>query len=356
MEYFVPAITGMQNLSDVIEISVFGSGYGECIVIGVNPSHWIIVDSFLDENKHPIAMSYLEKKGVTQDSVKLIIASHWHEDHVKGFAQLAQHYSSAKICISGALLEKDYLAYHYAACDEKISGLNRTSIELVNLLELIKQEPRKSLRLLPCWQNTEITNDNNVYIKALSPLSSVQIDINAAIGQAIQERAPLTEPFSCNNTCVALYCKFGEIEFIFGSDLENEHGWSTIAEHEDFAYLKKGKNVFFKVPHHGSENSIHDGILSHCFNKSSYFAVTPYNKGRNPLPTNEMIEKLKNYTNFLLCASTPKVDRAKMESGSLNKMVTEIYQVKETRGHIRISINVLLPKIGFELAGAAIQL
>ena len=50
---------------DEIEISVFGSGYGECIVIHVGSGKWVIIDSCMDASQEPISLKYLRELGVS---------------------------------------------------------------------------------------------------------------------------------------------------------------------------------------------------------------------------------------------------------------------------------------------------
>jgi metal-dependent hydrolase (beta-lactamase superfamily II) len=36
----------------------------------------------------PVSADYLEKIGVDASAVKAVVASHWHDDHVKGMSDL----------------------------------------------------------------------------------------------------------------------------------------------------------------------------------------------------------------------------------------------------------------------------
>jgi hypothetical protein len=66
---------------DELEISIFGPGYGECIVAHLGDNSWFVVDSCIDVyTKRPAALTYFEKIGVNPSvSVKQIIATHWHD-------------------------------------------------------------------------------------------------------------------------------------------------------------------------------------------------------------------------------------------------------------------------------------
>jgi glyoxylase-like metal-dependent hydrolase (beta-lactamase superfamily II) len=75
---------------DELEISIFGLGYGESILIHLGRQEWMIVDSCIDHaSKQPSSLKYLHSIGVDpSESVKLIVATHWHDDHIRGLATI----------------------------------------------------------------------------------------------------------------------------------------------------------------------------------------------------------------------------------------------------------------------------
>lgn len=62
---------------DELEVSIFGPGYGESIVIHFSDGQWMIVDSCLDpDSVLPVPLSYLMQLNVDVDkAVKLVVAS-----------------------------------------------------------------------------------------------------------------------------------------------------------------------------------------------------------------------------------------------------------------------------------------
>ena len=71
------------------EFTLLGPGYGECVVLHVGNGNWVAVDSYADSNGMPIAMRYLEGMGFDPaQSVILIAAAQWHDDHIRGMANL----------------------------------------------------------------------------------------------------------------------------------------------------------------------------------------------------------------------------------------------------------------------------
>ena len=97
--------------SDEIELSLFGPGVGECIVLHVGNGKWIVVDSCLDvDGELPIAVRYLTSLGVDiSRQVELIVATHWHDDHIRGLGQLVGLADAAKFACSAAFMSDQFL-------------------------------------------------------------------------------------------------------------------------------------------------------------------------------------------------------------------------------------------------------
>lgn len=71
---------------DQIEISVFGPGFGECVLVHLGEGHWIIVDSCMNRTvRKPAALAYFDEIGIDPAAaVEAVVATHWHDDHVSG--------------------------------------------------------------------------------------------------------------------------------------------------------------------------------------------------------------------------------------------------------------------------------
>lgn len=69
---------------DELEMTVFGPGVGECIVLHLGEGDWIIIDSCTSPvGDEPAALGYLRSIGVDPDaSVRTIVATHWHDDRI----------------------------------------------------------------------------------------------------------------------------------------------------------------------------------------------------------------------------------------------------------------------------------
>ena len=99
--------------ADQIEITVFGPGYGESIVVHVGNGRWLVFDSCQQETTgRPVALHYFDQIGVMpSEQVDLVLISHWHDDHIRGASQLVERCVSADICISSAFTKEEFLKY-----------------------------------------------------------------------------------------------------------------------------------------------------------------------------------------------------------------------------------------------------
>ena len=92
-----------------LEISIFGPGYGESIVIHLGYNNWMIVDSCIDtQTRKPIPVEYLESINVDPETaVKRIVASHWHGDHIRGMSDIVKICKNATFCLSDVFKKKN---------------------------------------------------------------------------------------------------------------------------------------------------------------------------------------------------------------------------------------------------------
>ena len=90
---------------DEIEVSVWGAGYGEAIVLHIGGGKWVLVDSCIDPGSQvPASLDYLKNlKFPVGEAVKLIVVTHWHDDHIRGISTVLDECKSACFAISGVI-------------------------------------------------------------------------------------------------------------------------------------------------------------------------------------------------------------------------------------------------------------
>src|SRR5215204_2368735 len=96
--------------ADELELSVFGPGVGECLVVHLGYNDWMVIDSCLHEpNGRPVALHYLEQLRVDVGRcVKLVTVTHWHDDHIRGISAVLREASAAELVCSAALRTDEF--------------------------------------------------------------------------------------------------------------------------------------------------------------------------------------------------------------------------------------------------------
>lgn len=79
-----------------------GGGYGESVVVQLGMNNWMVVDSCIDPvTKESLPLEYLKSLGVhIETEVKLIVCSHWHNDHILGIDKLLEECKSATLAFA----------------------------------------------------------------------------------------------------------------------------------------------------------------------------------------------------------------------------------------------------------------
>jgi len=99
-------------LSDELEVSVFGPlrGFGESIVVHIGSGQWIVIDSCCSsDGGRPAPLIYLESIGVdVSTSVCMVVASHWHSDHIEGLGAIFKNCEQAENRTAGRTYAASY--------------------------------------------------------------------------------------------------------------------------------------------------------------------------------------------------------------------------------------------------------
>lgn len=280
---------------DEIEFSAFGPGYGECLLVHLGQQEWMIVDSCVDADRLPV-LDYLASIGVDPATgVKLIVATHWHDDHVRGISDLMAASTTAGCACSAALSPRQLLQ---AICQEEpelgegqTSGIREMRSVLARLVETCPARPQ------PLWavENRvlyEREGPLRCQVRALSPCDRVLLrayrDILSLVrqGHGGRVRTP-----NLNLGSVVLWVKAGDATMLLGADLQQapDPCWADVLQSR--AGLQ-GRAEIFKVPHHGSENGHLDKVWDDILIFNPDAVVCPNSNGRYDLPTPDDVERL----------------------------------------------------------------
>lgn len=335
---------------DQLEISLIGTGggYGESILVHIGNGDWIIVDSCQDPNSNKnLPLEYLANLGVDPaESVKLIICTHWHDDHILGMSEILTKCAKAEFCISkitdlGKFLFLVGLDYSKIG---KTGSLSSTK-EFNECIKILEERSKKFKGAYPdrTLLTKKINDTITTEILSLSPSDETIKNFDGEISQLITEYGSSSKKLlieSPNDKSVVIYIKFGKHKAMLGADLEvtksDDTGWHSIILN---SVVSKEKANYFKIPHHGSENGFHEKIWTELLEKDPNANLTPWNKG-NGLPTSTMISKYKDYSSKLFITSpTLSSKKPKKRDKSIEKIIEKfkykLTEVKFTKGIIR---------------------
>ena len=331
---------------DEIEVSVFGPGFGECILIHIGNGRWIIVDSCLNPaTKEPSPSEYLDQLGIHTTDIDTIVVTHWHDDHVRGVSKLVEKYKNAKVIVSGAVKGDEFLRllgfFHRETMIKSSSGVR----ELTKIIEITKRRRGSIKRAIAERLLVRVKLDDDgrkVHITSLSPSDEAILRSNFEVAKLIPEvkseirRIPSIRP---NHTAVVLWVSINDINFLLGSDLEcstdQRMGWLNILESET---KPEGKAVFFKIPHHGSESSHEQRVWDEMLHYSPIAVVTPFSKGNIKLPKVKDIDRICSLTDKGYITAENVEKRAKFRNRIDKIMKSTVKNRKvlfSSYGHVR---------------------
>jgi len=342
--------------AEEIEVSLFGPGFGESVLIHLGNEEWLAVDSCMDpEHKVPVALRYFDEISVDPaKSLKCIVASHWDNDHIKGIGELFRCSDSAKFHCTAAFEEKSFLAClsHWITpgfVDE--SGTE----ELIEVLqELKKRQPRHHYVVPEFASANKILWEKNldvpyIQVRALAPSSagifamvaSLKKKILDAESFEVRRRLPRIVD---NHASVVLRIQIGETAVLLGGDIQmrqdSSFGWKAILEEFGQKYMSNA----YKVPHHGSSNADDDVIWIKLLSEDPPALIAPYVGGGHNLPTLEDCRRLQGRTDHAYITALPLAKRYRDPNPAVDRTMREatrsIREISGRFGHIRIRKNI----------------
>lgn len=347
----------MENLGgppapDELEVSVFGPGFGEAIAIHIGSGAWLTVDSCLDPaTGKPAALAWLEAMQVPPTAIRLVVITHWHDDHIRGVSKLYAAASAAQLCFPEALTQREFLTFTGAYSAQRTVPGSSGVDELAEALRIFKEragmhpaligKDRRVLRVEP----GDLAHGQACEVWSLSPSDKQKAEFLAQIiaqspilGKA-KRRATVEYP---NHLSAVLLIKAANEAVLLGADLENhpdpDLGWNSVLSSQGRPRLL---SFFFKVPHHGSENAHHDEVWKQMLLRNPISIITPYSRLKEPLPTEADKKRIAAHTKraFVTAqvrrspfrATDPAVQRTLREMPSV-----KVFTTRTTHGSITV--------------------
>ncbi len=325
--------------SDEIEVSVWGPGYGESVLIHALNNEWIIIDSCIDPiTRQPPVLDYLEKINVDPaEAVKLVVATHWHDDHIRGLSKSFDMCKSADFLMSEALMTKEFLVLaRTIGKNSQIEGSSGLE-EMSNIFSILledrdKSSKRKTKVPIRASENKCVwvsPTDSKIRLTSLSPSDYTILQCERGLCDLIpQIRKPkrwmVPKLPNENHVAVVLWLEFADMTLLLGSDLEDDgnlnKGWTAIV---NSTRKPKGKAGIYKFSHHGSATGDLGRVWQEMLTEEPYAVCSPFNRGKT-LPSPDDVRRICEYTPHAFVTSTKKMNKSHVKKNSaIKKSIAE---------------------------------
>ena len=299
---------GVAPSRDEVEITVFGPGYGEAISVHVGDGCWLLADScVLPSLNKPASLDYLERIGVPFSDVKVIIATHWHDDHVKGLSKMVEACPNAKLYISDVFNDREAFAFMNAYGGNLAYQQTGGTKELYQAVIASKKRAFAHQQSI-IWEGNIL--GRKMRAVAFSPTHEAKAQATAHFAKNIPtDQAPINHApeLRPNFEAVVINIDLGDDGILLGSDLEDHGtlGWSAIVGDE--WCLSNQRASAYKIAHHGSPNGDHPDIWKKLLATNPFAVLTPYINGSVNLPNATDKQRIsENCSSAFICSNGSK--------------------------------------------------
>ncbi|MFF6912996.1 MULTISPECIES: MBL fold metallo-hydrolase [Streptomyces] len=342
----LPAVLEQPPQPHEIEVSIFGPGLGECVLVHLGDNEWVVVDSCIDPvTKNPVALDYFSRIGVNPaTSIAVIVASHWHDDHVRGISKVLNAAKQAKFIAASATTREEFHALTLLPPPSPrfSSGVS----ELAETRRIVEERRtaggfqlglavggrlllrRPGLPINEVWSLSPSDEDT---IRGLQHLANLVAPPGAVY------RVPSMEP---NDLSVVLQLQSVAGSILLGGDLEHykrgrSRGWHAVIDQGE---RPPGKSAIFKISHHGSYNGDCPEIWEHMLEKEVISILSPFQRGSVSLPRQSDVERIRKSCDRAYLTSNRRARSTR--SPDVQKMIrqsTKSFTPRSTNmGHVQV--------------------
>ncbi|HEY4902327.1 MAG TPA: MBL fold metallo-hydrolase [Candidatus Sulfotelmatobacter sp.] len=333
--------------ADEFEISIFGPGRGECVLIHLGQNEWCVVDSCVSRGRtDPVAVEYLRSfNNDALANVRLVVATHWHDDHIRGMASLLSRAPHADFCCSAALEKREFLTL-ISAASATIPGYSGVDefAAIINQLEVRGRKAPKlavenkllltlsaSGRAFPITLESLSPSDPTIQL-ALAQIKSLLPQVGTP-QRRIVNRTP-------NHTSVVIWVEAGPVHALLGADLEHtsraDQGWTAVLA----CHCSRHPAHLFKVPHHGSPTADNAVVWERMLAKDPVAVVTSFAGGSVRLPEESDLKRLSSQTASLYCTARfgpgKPPNRDPLVEKEMRRQLSERRVLAGQPGHVRV--------------------
>jgi hypothetical protein len=356
-----------------LEVSVFGPGFGECIVVHLTGNTWLVIDSCLDpQTKEPAALVYFQKIGVdVSKDVRLVVSTHWHNDHIRGIGRVFEKCEAAKFVSAHGLGSKEFKNLVSSYSGYFPSGGSGVE-EMRQIFSTLKSRLGGNAFISPEFASAgtilyERPANTQILVKALSPSSAAYFASIVRFAEELipkegQRRSPVPS-VGPNDLSIVLTVRVAGLGSLLGADLEEvgrtDLGWQAVLDR--FCEIDNSHEGI-KISHHGSETGHHLGIWPKMMKEDAWSALTPYLSGRRHLPSKRDVKRICSLSKNAYITAPRSTTKYRHPKAAVRKQLREmgvsIVEEGARQGHIRFRRRVNDPNAEWtvELFGNACEL
>jgi len=343
-----PNILSDPPAADEVEVSIFGPGKGESVLVHLCENRWIIVDSCIDQRTREIpALSYLERAGVAAEAaVELVVGTHAHDDHFAGISKVFEKCSAAQFVCSDAMTKEEFLALRRADIATQTGLRKRSFSEYDEVFRLVMERSPKGPGFRPLKyaieQRVLIPKGANAdtSVIALSPSDEAVTRARVALKSAYPDpgsplKAITVDP---NELAVALWVEAAGKAILLGADLLRGPagcGWLAVLA----TFNPDTLASVFKIPHHGSITGHHSEVWNQLLEPNSVALLAPFRGGKNPLPDRDDCARILSLTSEAFITAGPRRPslsaQARREAAALGPLAQNARDPWGRAGHVR---------------------
>ena len=317
-----------------------------------------MIDCCLDVvDRTPVALNYLEDcLGLDASSnVKFIAITHWHDDHVRGAAELLEGCTNARLFCSAALRTDEFFQLVLAAESLPIKP-SAAVAEFGSILKTLETRGMAGPEWLVADKRFFVCGADQARVElwALSPSNAAITVAKQALGALIPvagtPKARIVRQ-GANDVAAAILVRAGEgaFQILLGSDLEvtssTDRGWAAVIASSE---RPQEQAHVFKIPHHGSPNADHPNVWATMLAGHPVALVAPFGRGVTPRPDPADMSRIRSRTKNAFITATRSLFRPRERRPSVEAVLKQTARQRRAlwgtdMGHIRVRKELGVP-------------
>lgn len=300
-------LTGLPEPDD-LEITVLGGGTGESVVVHLGDGQWLVVDSFVDGDV-PAPLRYLRSVDADLDRVRMVVATHWHDDHIDGTGDLLRACPNATLGCPAAFLDREVIAFVLGRENDtvtKVRGSRNRKIK--DAFSAAEERPNhvEKFSFLRASSPLFPRDPPPATVTALSPGAEDIAAAHEALANVRRDDRNRIVRVTPNDMSVALIVSLGNAHAVLAADLESHpderRGWKAVL---NYAVEPSAPPDLLKVPHHGSPDAHEPRMWEQWLAPNPTSVVTGWQGPVYHLPTTNDLERLLNLSSSVWVAGHP---------------------------------------------------